>query len=84
MSNTKHTPGEWKVAMDGFQVWADNKITICEVSEKRDAKVIAASKDLLEALQAMKEAHSHIGGIGRDRKKLAHDKAEAAIKKATE
>jgi hypothetical protein len=81
-NNTKHRQGEWKTSKPYFNYYVTcNGESICQINasddEEANAKLIAAAPDLLEALQAM------IDGKERDFAKLV-EKAQAAIKKATE
>lgn len=76
----QYEPNDIRFNDDGYEY----KEVFIPINAESKSKIEAAAPELLEALQAMIEAHSHIGGIGRDRKKSAHDKALAAIKKATE
>lgn len=81
---TKHTQGNWDVTAIYNNPLSDDKLYIINKGSstslkemQANAKLIAAAPDLLEALQAM------IDGKERDFSKLV-EKAQAAIKKATE
>lgn len=77
----KHTPGPWKVSQTGFGVMNDvSRIASCRY--KRDANLIAAAPELLEAVKALEHA---IGmGIDTDPElyRKAHQLAALAIAKA--
>lgn len=87
MSNTKHTPGEWRVEKQNYHHVTNGLVTIADVSPHNkegevNAKLIAAAPELLEALRQLSSQISKmdydeyaIPALG-----LAYD----AIKKATE
>ena len=80
MTDTRHTPGPWRIGDAGFTVFGPPKPgalaeTIAPVKSRANARLIAAAPDLLAALQAALP----IGGPHR----WWHDDARAAIAKAT-
>lgn len=84
----QHTPGPWHVS-NGVQIRSD-KHQICKVWMMRNgegnanARLIAASPDLLDALKAMLEAQHGYEYAGFSEEELASfEKARAAIAKAT-
>lgn len=86
MRNTKHTPGEWAVAMNGQQVWSNNIATICTIEAREgqqlaNAKLIAAAPELL---QSVKEFIEFWERSNYNEDSDLYKYAKAAIKKATE
>ena len=85
--NTKHTPGPWIAQRDPNAIMADDwcigaqgQIDSVAVCSERDARLIAAAPDLLEALKCL------VGWFDDDRMNGAEKqikKARAAIRKAT-
>jgi hypothetical protein len=93
MENLKHTKGEWQPFMDNGELYvtAENtRQSICKLPIKyshseANAKLIAASPDLLEALINLKETIEGIGwdGYYNNIVKEALNKTDNAINKAT-
>ena len=88
---TKHTKGEWRVSKEPFSLLITHKVnekaeSICQISQRykpeeeqiANAKLIAASPELLESLIMIK-----MGGLGNFTKE-EQEKINNAIKKATE
>ncbi|NLZ11107.1 MAG: hypothetical protein GX086_07235 [Alcaligenaceae bacterium] len=83
MTQLKNTPGPWvarpdsnSISSDDWCVGTNDKIDAVAVCGERDASLIAAAPDLLEALQAVVDAAGPDGGP-------AIGMALAAIAKAT-
>jgi len=63
MSDTKHTPGPWRiVGADGYAtaIWgpkAENVVPETAPMKQEDARLIAAAPDLLEAIERVEEAY---------------------------
>jgi hypothetical protein len=99
MSKQTHTPGPWAahrhestdsytihVAGRSWETWAVAHVGDC-TQDEANARLIAASPDLLEALRDMyagwqyiRSFHGDLYGVGWDR---CDEKASAAIAKAT-
>ncbi|CDY76148.1 hypothetical protein BGLT_05221 [Caballeronia glathei] len=90
----KHTPGPWFVTGTGLSRYVEGKVRpgvlqevawcgATEVPEQMEAnaRLIAAAPELLEALQAMVDAHAIPSSICKERP--VYEAALAAIRKAT-
>ena len=58
MTDTRHTPGPWRIGDAGFTVFGPPKPgalaeTIAPVKSRANARLIAAAPDLLAALEAL-------------------------------
>lgn len=76
-----YTPGKWKLGegfLGGFGIVTESGGLVCDIARIEDAKLIAASPDLLEALQDL------VGNImSPEPRNLDVADALAAIAKAT-
>lgn len=90
MRNTQHTPGPWIIDPDDHTIITNIEMhsvgeTICKAETKADAALIAATIDLLEALQDARNVMLD-RGIPVDPEhphRLALNKVESAITRAT-
>jgi hypothetical protein len=76
MTTPTHTPGPWRVAWGKIVDQSDK--SVCLLTPRKDAvnsHVIAASPDMLQALQAMVDAFG-------DQDSLLIDQCKAALNKA--
>ena len=89
---SKHTPGPWEAQRDPNAIMADDwcigaqgQIDMVAVCSERDARLISAAPDLLEALKDLFGADMVycMMGDGKDDQIEAIAKARAAIAKAT-
>lgn len=100
MSNAQHTPGPWKINKTGSEnfigISADGHYSLADVwmiddgvtreQMEANARLIAASPELLEALKTMVDAIRKYGcgfESGSGEFWLGEEKARAAIAKAT-
>lgn len=87
MNAIKPTPGPWRIAANGVQIYADGDRAVCLVQQKIDkavedanARLIAAAPDLLEALE---EIALHPGPNADEAAWWRVDRAREAIAKAS-
>lgn len=91
MNNSEYTPGPWVAQEDGYAVrseeWLigtpDGRPDEVAVCSKRDAALIAAAPDLLEALIAITNQLERIGDTREHKDGAFIRDARAAIAKAT-
>ena len=86
MSEFKGTPGPWGYDSELGGIYGDKCSFVCDVSDNKNANLIAAAPELLEALQDMlsgweyiRHTHGDLYGVGWDR---SENKAVLAINKA--
>ena len=96
MKDLRHTPGPWKVSKNGNDIEMANSdnagiatlYAISELQDKANAKLIAASPEMLEALKAMTEhyvdlVNSSDAGSWNPEEEDVVKKAREVITKAT-
>ena len=93
-----HTPGPWKIIKPkvgaDFEICARGKYSIAvafsdSMDGEANARLIAATPDMLDALREMVDAFADCAGDTRDAEQASRefnalDSARAAIRKATE
>ncbi|WP_436879521.1 hypothetical protein [Escherichia coli] len=84
MDKFKGTPGPWDYDTALDAIFNKSCLFICDVSDKENARLIAAAPELLEALQDFMSASSgNTQSCGHDFECICRfDKAKAAIAKA--